>query len=109
VEERFLGEAIATLGQRDAEQSIAWALTRVFLRGKGLGLVTNNAMPFPFKQQDIADALGLSLVHTNKTLGKLKSRQLAMWSDGTLRIPDVEQLAECGLVDDLSLAVRPII
>ncbi|WP_299286078.1 Crp/Fnr family transcriptional regulator [uncultured Tateyamaria sp.] len=109
VEEHFLGDTLATLGQRTAMQSIAWALSRVFVRGQALDMVHNGAMKFPYKQQDIADALGLSLVHTNKTLAALKAKQLAHWSDGTLRIPDLEALAEVGLLDNLEPATRPII
>jgi len=87
VEEHFLGESLSTLGQRTAKQSIAWALTRIFIRGTALGLVRDNAMPLPFKQQDLADALGLSLVHTNKTLKALKDQQLVNWSVRRNRAP----------------------
>jgi CRP-like cAMP-binding protein len=40
-------------------------------------------VPFPLIQQHIADGLGLSLVHTNKTLRKLERRGLAdLYGDG---------------------------
>jgi CRP-like cAMP-binding protein len=100
IEEHFLGEALLTLGQRDALQSVAWALHRVFLRGEALGLARDGTMPLPYRQQDLADALGLSLVHTNKTLGRLRDRQLATWSDGVLRLHDRVALADLGMVDD---------
>lgn len=109
VEEHLLGDTLATVGQRSAIQSIAWALTKIFLRARAIGMVTNSSMTFPYKQQDLADALGLSLVHTNKTLATLKSKQLAHWSDGTLRINDLDELAKIGLVDDMEPVKRPII
>ena len=34
---------------------------------------------FPFTQQHIADALGLSLVHTNKTLRRLYNMKVVRW------------------------------
>lgn len=109
VEEHFLGEALATLGQRNALQSVAWALCKVFLRGQSLGLVTNGQMTFPYRQQDLADALGLSLVHTNKTIAALRTRQMAHWSDGVLSITDTDALADVALMDDTNIAQRPIL
>ncbi len=109
VEEHLLGDALATVGQRDALQSVAWALSKVYLRGDALGMVHNGQMPFPYKQQDLADALGLSLVHTNKTLAALKGRQLAHWSDGMLSVSNIDALAEIAMLDDMKVAERPII
>ncbi|MEJ6403692.1 Crp/Fnr family transcriptional regulator [Yoonia sp. 2307UL14-13] len=108
VEEHFMGEALSTLGQRDARQSVSWALTRIFLRGQALGLVENNTMALPYKQQDLADALGLSLVHTNKTLAYLRERQLVQWSDNTLRIFDLDDLADAALIENTEIVQRPI-
>ena len=109
VEEHFLGDALATLGQRDALQSVAWALAKVYLRGEALGLVNNQGMPFPYRQQDLADALGLSLVHTNKTLAVLKSRQMAHWSDGRLSVSDIQVLADIAMLEEAKLQERPIL
>ena len=108
VEEHFLGDALTTIGQRTALQAVSWALCKVFVRGQKLGLVNNGAMPLPYRQQDIADALGLSLVHTNKMLAKLKSRQLAHWSDGTLRVTDIAELASVARLTDFDVAPRPL-
>lgn len=93
VEEHFLGETIASLGRRDATERVAWALLRVWQRLRATGLGHERGVPFPFRQQDLADALGLSLVHTNKTLARLRALQLAQWAEGELRIPDPEGLA----------------
>lgn len=109
VEEHFLGETLSTVGHRTAMQSVAWALARVFIRAKSVGLVDSGSARFPFKQQDLADALGLSLVHTNKTLAALKDKQLARWSGGRLRVPDLDSLAEVALLDDTEPARRPIL
>ena len=108
VEEHFLGETLATLGQRTAIQAISWALVRVFQRGRALGMVTHNQMAFPFTQRDLADALGLSLVHTNKTLAKLKERQLAGWHDGILQVNDLEKLATVGVTSTDMPQKRPL-
>jgi len=108
VEEHFLGEALTSIGQRSAIEALSWALLRVFNRGEKIGLVQNRTMVLPYRQQDLADALGLSLVHTNKTLGKLRDRQLANWSDGRLTVPDKDKLAAIAGVEPTDAPVRPL-
>ena len=108
VEENFLGEALTTVGQRTALQAVAWALVRIYLRMKACGMAVGEKMRFPFRQQDLADALGLSLVHTNKTIAALKSRQLIGWSESEVQLHDIAQLAKIGLTDLKDPKKRPI-
>lgn len=93
VEEHFLGESLAAMGQGTASQRVAWALLRIHQRLRVVGLEKAGVVPLPFRQQDLADALGLSLVHTNKTLMALRRSGLARWSDGSLAIADRAKLA----------------
>lgn len=108
VEEHFLGETIASIGQRDAGQRVAWALLRIWQRLRAVGLGTGDIVPLPFRQQDLADALGLSLVHTNKTLARLRARQLVSWADGDLHIMDAVTLADLALTDLETPERRPL-
>ncbi len=109
VEEHFLGETIASLGQRDARQRIAWALVRIYERLKAVGMEVKNAVPLPYRQQDLADALGLSLVHTNKMLKALRDTKLAEWQNGMLKIRNIPALAEMALIEESAPDVRPLI
>ena len=108
-EEHFLGEALSSVGQRTAIEAIAWALVRIFLRGQNLDLVDGGVMKLPYRQQDLADALGLSVVHTNKTLAVLRDRQLVSWSDGVLQINNLEKLAKLAQVEIEDPKRRPIL
>lgn len=109
VEEHFLGEALASLGQRDAAERIAWTLVRIHARLCALGLGQDGSVPFPYRQQDLADALGLSLVHTNKVLARLRQGQLAQWMGGRLRIPDPDALAALAVMDgDGRMVPKPL-
>ena len=113
VEEHFLGETIATLGQRDAAQRISWAFLRIEKRLRAVGLGSagprGSVVPLPFRQQDLADALGLSLVHTNKTLARLRDLQVAYWADNILRITDRKGLATIAMAEPDPEERRPII
>jgi CRP/FNR family transcriptional regulator len=109
-EERFLGEALATIGQRPAIARVAWALMQLFRRLSALNLAKEDmTVPLPYRQQDLADALGLSLVHTNKTLKALRERQLVTWSDGHLRITNIAGLAALADVPATPSPPRPLI
>ena len=114
-EEHFLGEALASVGQRSAIERIAWGLVQIFERARYLGMTEGNTLNFPYRQQDLADTLGLSLVHTkslvhtNKTLAKLRERQLATWVDRQLAIHDLEGLRKLALAGpDTMLKKRPL-
>lgn len=109
IEEHFLGDALATLGQKDAEARIAWALIRIFERCEMLELASGDEIPLPYRQQDLADTLGLSLVHTNKTLARFRERQIATWFGGRLRIYERERLAEIGQIDSPERNARPLL
>ena len=108
VEENLLAEALTAIGQRDARQRLAWALLRIHHRLRAVGLEKNGAVPLAFRQQDLADALGLSLVHTNKTLRLLRERGIARWMDGVLTIPKRSALAEFAGTAPEPLEKRPL-
>ena len=107
-EEHFLGEALLSVGQRNAVEAIAWALVKLHQRAEALGLTRNGEMALPFRQQDLADALGLSLVHTNKSLAKLRDRQLATWRNGRLMLHDIEKLRAISKMDGETPRQRPL-
>lgn len=109
IEEHFLGEALTSIGQMSAIQRMCWGLLRFFTRCEQLGLVRDDGCDFPFKQQDLADTLGLSLVHTNKTLMKLRDRQILSLQAGTLRILDPEQIDDLTGLSLDPLKKRPLI
>ena len=109
IQEHFLGEALASVGQMSAEQRICWALLTFHARCEDLHLAEGQTCPLPYTQQDLADALGLSLVHTNKTLGALRKKQILSWMDGKLRIRNFEKAAEIAMLDDVHEKTRPLI
>lgn len=108
-EEFLLGEMLSAVGQMDGIAKIAWVLNRFFKRLTALGLNENDQVPMPYRQQDIADAMGLSLVHTNKTLAKLRIEGLATWSGDALTVHRPEELAELGYVKGMKPPKRPLI
>ena len=78
-EERILDENLLSVGRRSAEERVAYYLLNLYVRADDIGLVTEGRVRFPFTQQHLADAIGLSLVHTNKTLKRLARSGLIQW------------------------------
>ena len=92
-QEQLLDENLVTLGQRNAAERIAMLLIVLWRRAERLGLTrADGSMDFPLSQQHIADALGLSLVHTNKTLRRLEALGLHTIRAGRLRLIDAGAL-----------------
>jgi CRP-like cAMP-binding protein len=67
---------------------------------KAIGLTVDNSFSFPVTQVDLKDILGLSAVHTNRTLMDLRQRNLLSWERGIVRILDFDALKEEALFDD---------
>jgi CRP/FNR family transcriptional regulator len=109
VEEHFLGETVATLGQRDAMERVAWALVRVWRRLVALGMERDGSVPFPFRQQDLADALGLSVVHANRRIVALRQLKLAEIAGRRLVMHDHAALSRIAHLEMERDDVRPIL
>ncbi|WP_106744489.1 Crp/Fnr family transcriptional regulator [Yoonia maritima] len=110
VEEHFLGESLAILGHMEGIARIARAFVQLFDRAAALGMIKGAKMPLPYRQQDLADALGLSLVHTNKTLKLLREDGVAVWRDGSLNILDYKRLCSIAQLEaDREPMTRPLI
>lgn len=108
-EEHLLSEALAAVGQLDAKAKVAWTMDRFYHRLTALGLNRNGRVPLPYRQQDLADALGLSLVHTNKTLAKLRENGVATWADDNLVVHKPSELARLARNIHVEREPRPLI
>lgn len=108
-QESILNEHLLSLGRRNAVECAAYYILHLYLRADDVGLVTEGKVRFPFTQEHLADALGLSLVHTNKTLKKLSSDGLIAWEHGWCSVPDTGALAELAKVDLDQPRTRPLL
>ena len=111
-EESLVDDNLLSVGRRSAEERIATMLIVLYKRVAALipDADLSRGVPFPLTQQHIADGLGLSLVHTNKTLRKLEARGLHRIEDGHLRLLDVKALSRLAdLYGDGKPAPRPLI
>jgi CRP-like cAMP-binding protein len=108
-EERMLDENLLSVGRRSAIERAAYLIG--FLHGRALrsGLATGRQRAIPITQQHVADTLGLSLVHTNKTLRRLAERGLIQWRDRSCEVLDEEGLLEVAGWPGFTDTPRPFI
>lgn len=67
---------IVGLGRRTARSRLAHLFCELYLRLKVVGLTDGKTVPMLMTQSDLADALGLSSVHVNRSLQELRQSGL---------------------------------
>jgi CRP-like cAMP-binding protein len=75
-EERMLDGHLLSLGRRSALERAAYLIAFLYQRAVSIGIAADHDLRIPITQVLVADTLGLSIVHTNKTLRKLSMRGL---------------------------------
>ncbi|MEO8278707.1 MAG: Crp/Fnr family transcriptional regulator [Ideonella sp.] len=106
-EESLVDNNLLSVGRHNARERVAAVLLALYGRASVYEPdAATQGIAFPITQQHLADALGLSLVHTNKTLRKLVSAGLCEWSQARqrLRLPDRAALAKLA---DIELPAAP--
>lgn len=92
VDEAVLREWLVGMGQRPADRQIAHLLCELRVRLQAVGQAPGNVLKMPVTQLELADTVGLTGVHTNRTLQKLRAQRLITWLGRNLAITDVDGL-----------------
>ena len=95
------------LGRREADARIAHFLCEMLVRLRAVGLAEGNRCPLPLTQTEIGDALGLSTVHVNRTLQKLRGDNLITLTKTHLTVTDWAGLKTLGEFDPTYLHQEP--
>lgn len=96
-------EWVVNVGRRDSRARIAHLLCELALRLKAAGEGGDGTFEFPMTQEQLADATGLTPVHTNRTLQSLRKDSLIQLTSRSLTVMDWERLREVGEFDELYL------
>ncbi len=108
-EESLIDENLTSVGQRNASERILALVVSLYRRAEALGLVRDRSFRFPPTQQHMADALGLSLVHTSKTWSKLRRAGVFTVSGGRLTLLKPHATARMASLFDREFEPRPLI
>lgn len=86
VEAAIFREWIVNLGQRSALARVAHIICELASRLRAVDLARDLVLPIPLKQSDLADAAGISTVHTNRVVQELRATKAIVWGAGHLQI-----------------------
>lgn len=106
LDEAILRNWIVNNSRRSAHQRIAHLLCELHARVEIIGLVENDRLDFPLNQNDIADATGLTAVHVNRTLQRLRGEGLIELSQRVLTIKDIAELQRVAGFDGSYLHIK---
>jgi len=108
-EERMLDDHLLSVGRRSALERAAYLIAFLYKRAVAVGLGAESLVRIPITQTLVADTLGLSIVHTNKTLRKLVMRGLIRWQGRACEVLDIDGLLEIAQWDQMQERKRPFI
>lgn len=92
-------QSIISLGRRNARERLGHLLCELFVRQRVIDNPPRNACRLPLTQTQLADLLGLSLVHVNRTLQGLRADGLVELEDRLLVVRDWEGLQDVSAFD----------
>ncbi|MBX4973563.1 Crp/Fnr family transcriptional regulator [Rhizobium lentis] len=98
-------EWIVAMGRRSKRAQIAHLVCELFMRLKVVRRTRGESFQFPLTQIEMADVLGISVVHLNKTLQALRREGVFTWENRTITIVDWERLQEIAEFDPAYLSI----
>jgi CRP-like cAMP-binding protein len=102
-------EWMLSLGRRGAESRLAHLFCELQVRLTAAGLAPHGKYNLPLNQTEIADVLGLTAVHTNRVLQKLRQEGLLTFKSKMVEVLDWDGLVTLAEFDPfyLSMNQRP--
>jgi CRP-like cAMP-binding protein len=91
-EQSMLYERIISLGRRTALEKVAHLILEISVRLSVRNISIKDRFHFPIRQEHIADLLGLSSIHVNRSMNELKRHGYIEYDRTSLKILDRERL-----------------
>ncbi len=100
---------VANFARRTSLQHLAHFVCELYRRLEGVGVARDHQFDFPVSQQQLSEVLGLSVVHMNRTIQKLRRSGLVIWKANRISILDLKGLVRLAAFDPtyLSLSREP--
>jgi CRP-like cAMP-binding protein len=103
VDAAIFREWIINLGRRSAMARMAHLLAELHERLRLIGRTTDGKFELPITQIELADCLGVSVVHVNRTIQQLRRGGLVAIERATFHLLEEQRLEELGQFDPVYL------
>lgn len=90
----MLRSRIIDHGRRGSYERLAHLFYEMLIRYRLIGLAQDDSYPFPSTQSELAEATGMTPVHTNRTLRMLRADGLIRFADKRLVVLDPARLKQ---------------
>jgi CRP-like cAMP-binding protein len=107
VEASIFREWVLNVGRRDAKMRVAHLLCELAVRLDVEGFAEDYGYELPMTQEQLADAVGLTPVHVNRTLKALEAEGLIVRSKRSVSFPDWKRLRLVGDFNQRYLHLEP--
>lgn len=99
VDGSVLAKWISALGRRSATARLAHLLCEMGMRFEQAGLGQQDEFDFPITQAQLADVLGVTAVHLNRTMQSLRQQGLLVTNGARFQLPDRKRLCQMAQFD----------
>jgi CRP-like cAMP-binding protein len=107
VEASIFREWVLNVGRRDSRARLAHLLCELGVRLEAEGLAEEYGYEMPMTQEQLADAVGLTPVHVNRTLKSLEADGLITRTKRNISFPDWKRLRSVGDFNQRYLHLEP--
>lgn len=104
--QRRMFDQVIRLGRLSAEERMLNLFLDIYHRLKKAGLVQADTLKLPLTQELLADALGLSVVHINRTIKALRTKGYITLRAGVFTLHRPQELAELACYEHLPSQVH---
>jgi CRP-like cAMP-binding protein len=99
-------EWLVAMGRRKKTAHLAHFICELFVRLQIVQRTDGNSFHLPLSQVELADVLGISVVHFNRVLQHLRRQKLVAWSSHTVTILNLTRLMEVAEFDPTYLSLQ---
>ena len=99
---------VLNVGRRPAKSRLAHVLCELAVRLDAVGLAAHYGYQLPMTQEELADALGLTPVHVNRTIKSLEADKLIARDRRRLFFPEWKRLRDVGDFNARYLHLNPL-